>query len=325
MSVVKSNALQIGQSATAANNFTLYQPASPDGTVRLGVGNAGATSSDVLVANSSGNVGIGTTSPAGKLHVNGSVSNIVGVFDKGTTLQAGVQLKNSAQTYTTYVDINNNGTNWLATYDTTNAALVDVYVPGASAYRAFYTVGSERMRLDASGNLLVGTTSYTTGRLVVQAKDQSYGGIQVVQNGGSAVSWTQNVDSLGGYTWAKNSSDFWYAGRSGSANCVSVSGSWVNSSDERLKKNIQSLSDCLSKVLQLRGVSFERKINGAKEVGLIAQEVQKVFPEAVENGDDYLGLNYGALIGPIVAAIQELSAQVTTLQAEINELKGKTA
>lgn len=54
MSVVKSNAHQVGQSVTATNNMTWYQPASPDGTVRLGVGNAGATTADVITASSTG-------------------------------------------------------------------------------------------------------------------------------------------------------------------------------------------------------------------------------------------------------------------------------
>lgn len=68
MSTVKTNNVQVGQSGTATNNFTLYQPTSPDGTVRLGVGNSGATTSDVLVANSSGNLGIGTSSPGARLN-----------------------------------------------------------------------------------------------------------------------------------------------------------------------------------------------------------------------------------------------------------------
>lgn len=48
MSTVKTNNVQVGQSLTATNNFTWYQPSSPDGTVRLGVGNSGATTSDVI-------------------------------------------------------------------------------------------------------------------------------------------------------------------------------------------------------------------------------------------------------------------------------------
>jgi hypothetical protein len=62
MSTLKTNNVQVGQSVTATNNFTLYQPATPDGTVRLGVGNSGATSSDVAVVSNAGNLMLGTTS-----------------------------------------------------------------------------------------------------------------------------------------------------------------------------------------------------------------------------------------------------------------------
>ncbi len=54
MSTLKTNNVQVGQSVTATNNFTLYQPPTPDGTVRIGVGNSGATTSDVVVIGSSG-------------------------------------------------------------------------------------------------------------------------------------------------------------------------------------------------------------------------------------------------------------------------------
>lgn len=53
MSTIKANNHQVGQSPTAANNFTLYQPSTPDGTVRLGVGNSGATTSDVMTVTGS--------------------------------------------------------------------------------------------------------------------------------------------------------------------------------------------------------------------------------------------------------------------------------
>lgn len=56
MSTIKANNAQIGQSATATNNMTWYQPATPDGTVRLGVGNSGATTSDVITVHSDGSV-----------------------------------------------------------------------------------------------------------------------------------------------------------------------------------------------------------------------------------------------------------------------------
>lgn len=67
MSTVKANNHQVGQSATANQNFTLYQPATPDGTVRLGVGNAGATTSDVITATNAGNVTIAGSLTAGSI------------------------------------------------------------------------------------------------------------------------------------------------------------------------------------------------------------------------------------------------------------------
>lgn len=73
MSTLKTNNVQVGQSATATNNFTLYQPSTPDGTVRLGVGNTGATTADVITVNNSGNVGIGTSSPSFPLDVAGNM------------------------------------------------------------------------------------------------------------------------------------------------------------------------------------------------------------------------------------------------------------
>jgi len=68
VSTLKTNNVQVGQSATATNNFTLYQPSTPDGTVRLGVGNTGATTADVASFNSSGvfafNSGYGSSATA---------------------------------------------------------------------------------------------------------------------------------------------------------------------------------------------------------------------------------------------------------------------
>ena len=67
MSTLKVNNLQVGQDGTAANNYTLYQPASPDGTVRLGYGVAGSVTDILTLKNS--RLGIGTNDPQGQLTV----------------------------------------------------------------------------------------------------------------------------------------------------------------------------------------------------------------------------------------------------------------
>ena len=73
MSTVVSKNVQIGADGTASNNFTAYQPSTPDGTLRIGNGNSGSVT-DAIVLNSSGNVSIGTTSTTGKLNVAGDVA-----------------------------------------------------------------------------------------------------------------------------------------------------------------------------------------------------------------------------------------------------------
>jgi hypothetical protein len=212
------------------------------------------------------------------------------------------------------------GIGYDATSDT-NRVVSSFTSTGAFKPISFWTSDSQRMQIDTSGNFLIGTTTDTIGKLVVKSKNTVYGGIQLVISGGSDY-WTQNVDSQSGYTWGKNGADFWYAGRAGSNNCVSVNGSWVNSSDERLKKNIKTLTSALEKITAMRGVEFDRKNNDAHEIGLIAQEVFLVYPEAVEKNGDVLGLNYGSLIGPLIEAIKEQQALINQLQTDVTALKG---
>ena len=93
-----------------------------------------------------------------------------------------------------------------------------------------------------------------------------------------------------------------------------------SSSDKRLKKNIKTVESALDKVIALRGVTFDWKEGGAKAIGLIAQEAEKVIPEIVsqdENG--YFGIKYNNLIGVLVEAIKEQQEQINTLKKLIEK------
>jgi hypothetical protein len=81
-------------------------------------------------------------------------------------------------------------------------------------------------------------------------------------------------------------------------------------SDERLKSNIKTLDG--SKVLKMRGVSFEKE--GKKGSGVIAQELEKVAPELVNNDNEYKGVAYGNLTGYLIEAIKELKAEIEELK-----------
>jgi hypothetical protein len=88
-----------------------------------------------------------------------------------------------------------------------------------------------------------------------------------------------------------------------------------SASDLSLKTNIQSISNPIDKILQINGVTFNWRENNKPSVGIIAQEIEKVFPELV-NGENPKTVNYNGLIGLLIEAIKEQ-------QTEINNLKDK--
>ncbi|CUH61539.1 tail fiber domain-containing protein [Thalassobacter stenotrophicus] len=95
-----------------------------------------------------------------------------------------------------------------------------------------------------------------------------------------------------------------------------TSPNFVSSSDARLKTNVTPISDALQKVQALRGVTYNMIEGGSREIGLIAQDVQAVAPEAVVETEGLLRLAYGNLVGLLVEAIKDLLA-------EVEQLKGK--
>ena len=94
-------------------------------------------------------------------------------------------------------------------------------------------------------------------------------------------------------------------------------------SDITLKKNIEVIPNALDKVLQLRGVTFDRKdIETSRQLGVIAQEVEKVCPEVVStNDDDIKSVAYGNMVGLLIEAVKEQQVQINKLQEKIDLLE----
>ena len=86
-------------------------------------------------------------------------------------------------------------------------------------------------------------------------------------------------------------------------------------SDERLKQNIETLDG--AKVYEMRGVSFTK--DGSAGSGVIAQELQKVAPELVQDSDEYLSVAYGNLVGYLIETVKELNERVKTLEAKLEK------
>jgi hypothetical protein len=160
---------------------------------------------------------------------------------------------------------------------------------------------TQAMTLDASGNLLVGTTSGSFGsRLIISADS-------------GTTSWATGplaAAPLNYYITANNTQGVFLNGTSATA--------WTAISDERFKDIIEPITNAVSKVGSLRSVigKFKTDAEGTRRSFLIAQDVLAAFPEAaVANNPDKLGVTYTEVIPLLVAAIKELTARVEALEA----------
>jgi len=151
-------------------------------------------------------------------------------------------------------------------------------------------------------------------------------------------------DNLGNHTATQNiktvtyaiSSDgangkglsFETAGNAVFAQDVTVQGNFYTPSDNRLKTNIETLGNALQAIDSMRGVRFEykdqKKYAKGSKVGVIAQELMKVYPEMVTKGaDGFFKVDYTQLTGVLIQAVKEQQQQMKQQQLEINELKGR--
>jgi hypothetical protein len=104
---------------------------------------------------------------------------------------------------------------------------------------------------------------------------------------------------------------------------VFVNGKTVHTSDSRLKADVTPLAGVLSKLAGLRGVSYLARNNpaGGRQLGVIAQDVERVFPElvTVHDQDGYLAVDYQGITAVLVDAVKELATDVDRLRARLSE------
>jgi hypothetical protein len=94
---------------------------------------------------------------------------------------------------------------------------------------------------------------------------------------------------------------------------LTVGGDLNSGSDERLKKNIETIENALETIENLRGVRFNWKESGRPSLGVIAQELEEVIPELV-SGDENKTVTYNGLIAVVIEALKELNERVKVLE-----------
>ena len=113
------------------------------------------------------------------------------------------------------------------------------------------------------------------------------------------------------------------AGNDFTATGSATANAFFYSSDNRLKDDIKPIPNALEKALALEGVSFRWKESGEPSLGLIAQDVEKVFPELVGTNPE-TGLKtveYGNIVAVLIEALKDQQAEIAQLRLEIDDLK----
>ena len=242
---------------------------------------SGGVGADLLLNPSGGNVGIGTTAPGEILDIRKDTS--------------GTQLR---------ISTSDNGNIFYAGW-ATGASYI-----GAAGYNSpalgFQTGGSERMRVAANGDLLVGTTlNQGTGRVSIVP---SIGGTTCINTQDTASTYYVGL---------------WYTSTSTLAGYISVSGSttsYISVSDNRMKENIADADSASSLIDALQVRKFDWKTDGKHQrYGFVAQELVKVAPEAVhvpENEEQMMGVDYSKLVPMLIKEVQALRARVAQLEGK---------
>jgi hypothetical protein len=101
---------------------------------------------------------------------------------------------------------------------------------------------------------------------------------------------------------------------------VVTASDYNSTSDITLKQNIHKIENSIAKIIEINGVSFNWKETNKPSMGVIAQNIEKIFPELV-NGEDPKTVNYNGIIGVLIEAIKEQQVQINNLKDRISKLE----
>ena len=285
----------------------------PDSSGVLALQTAGTTA---VTIDTSGNVGIGTSSPSQKLAVTGGIASTAGI----SALAAS----------TTFFDFNSGIGRFAAVSGTTGTAAPITL----SQYSSNGSVGRDAVLIDSSGNLLVGKTTIgvsNKGFAVAKSGDGTVGTYIENNQAQDGTSCMYLNHSFGSGTQIATQYRF-NNSTVGQVNITSSATSYATSSDYRLKENIAPMTGALDKVAQLKPVTYKWKVDGSDGEGFIAHELAEVCPHAVSGEKDavdaddnpvYQGIDTSFLVATLTAALQETKALLDTQAETINALTAR--
>lgn len=162
-----------------------------------------------------------------------------------------------------------------------------------------------------SNSIYITQPSYTTDQPVKLLNFDWYGNVWSL---GNIRSGSTPSNGFGVYATGTERARFTTSG-------LTVVGTVTQTSDIKLKTNIKTLTNSLEKVLQMRGVEFDRiDLEGNHQIGVIAQEIEAVVPELVSENGGTKSVAYGNITALLIEAIKEQQEHIKTLETKVKEL-----
>ena len=252
--------------------------------------------------NENGDVGIGITSPTSQLHLSKA---------GGTLIKLGTSV---------------------------NTSEIEAREVGGGQSLVLSSVNSaDHLVIDGSGNVGIGTDSPTVKFEISESGAANLRLTSGVSDGDvvAAVISFSNAAGSGGVqgrienvATEDNDTVFKFYNDSGTSakmtlnpnGNMTIAGTLTQNSDASLKENVKEIDNALSKVKQLQGVEFNKIGNNKKEIGVIAQDVEKVLPELVLEEDGVKSVAYGNITAVLIEAIKEQQEQIEQLKKQIQLL-----
>jgi hypothetical protein len=309
-----SSNVPIYSTTAQASRYSQYLGAHRFFTAPSGTAGNAITFTQAMTLDASGNLLVGTTSGS---FTAGSRGNIT-VGGSGSAILA-LQTGGTAKGY--------------VFHDGTEMTIANE----ANGFLRFYTNATERARIDSSGNLLVGTTSATNKRLAVSLGNSTSNTVIFAESGtsytgGHFVGVSATAAGTGWYHFVGQSSGptnniLIY----GNGNIENANNSYAGISDAKLKENIVDATPKLEKLMQVRIRNYNLKggYEQHKQIGVVAQELETVFPSMVEEAFDRdadgniletttKSVKYSVFVPMLIKAMQEQQAIIESLKARLD-------
>ena len=330
-----------GWTYIGSDTASMYQQAAGQHrffTTASGTAGNAITWTQAMTLDASGNLGIGTSSPAARIEVVAGTGNVAtALFRTGDATAAnnaggGFQANSSAtagsRNARLWLDAdgaNFAGSDYFYIDKTGNSGEVAL-IQQSNAAMTFQTSGTERARIDSSGKLFVGTTS------TVSAFNNKYRQvINPLVNGADQYGLMISANANSYTQYAVVFADTFSETIVGSIRFTTSATSYNTSSDYRLKNTIAPITGALAKVALLKPCTYKWNVDGSNGEGFIAHELAEVVPQCVTGAKDavdadgkpqYQGIDTSFLVATLTAAIQEQQALITTLTERITALEG---